>query len=127
MAARISRIERLQPGDTVGYGREWTATEPTLVATIAAGYADGIHRAQGNRGSVVAAGIRCPILGRVSMDQISADVSATDGLNVGDPVTIVGGRPGAFLGADEVAAAGGTISYEVLTSISARVPRFVVE
>ncbi len=117
--ARVTRVATLQAGEGVGYGQEWHATEPTPIATVAAGYADGIHRAQGNRGHVLINDVLCPIRGRVSMDQISVDISAAGDVSPGDPVLITG--PG--LGADAVASAGGTIAYEVLTSISARVPR----
>ncbi len=127
MFARISHLKTVVAGDTVGYGREWMAAGARRVATVAAGYADGIARAQGNRGAVLVSGVRCPIIGRVSMDQLSVDVSALEGLDVGDPVLIVGRDGDAVLGADTVATAIDTISYEVLTAISARVPRLVLD
>lgn len=129
--ALVTQVKTVRPGDTVGYGRTWTATRSTRIATIAAGYADGVQRAQSNAGSVLVRGVRCPIVGRVSMDQLTADVSAASRAAPGDVAVIVGGErgggPGEWLGADEVAAAAGTISYEVICGVSARVPRRLVE
>ena len=121
--ACVTQVKTVRPGQSVGYGRTWVAERDTRVATIAAGYADGIQRAQSNRGSVLVGGIRCPIIGRVSMDQVTADVSMVERVAAGDEAVIFGHQQGARLGADEVAAAVGTISYEVLCAVSARVPR----
>jgi alanine racemase len=119
MQALVTHVQTVAAGESVGYNCTWTASRQTRVATLAAGYADGVQRAQSNRGQVVLHGTRCPILGRVSMDQISVDVSAVDAAQPGDVATIFGPE----LPADEVAAAGGTSSYEVLCAVSARVPR----
>lgn len=124
--AVVTHVKTVRAGETVGYGRTWRAERDTGVATIAAGYADGLHRAQSNKGAVIAGGVRCPIVGVVSMDQATVDISAADGVEVGDAVIIVGGRGAQRLGADEVAAVEGTISYEVLCAVSARVPRRAV-
>ena len=125
-AACVTQVKTVRAGDTVGYGRTWTATRDTRLATVAAGYADGVHRTQSNRGHVLIAGVRCPIVGRVSMDMISVDVSAVDGIGPGDEAVVIGGRDGVHLGADEVGEAGGTVAYEVLCAVSARVPRILV-
>lgn len=121
MAVRavVSHVHTVPGGESVGYGCTWIAPRDTRVATLAAGYADGVHRAQSNRGSVVLHGARCPILGRVSMDQVTVDVSALDAVNPGDVATLVGPE----LPATDVAAVEGTISYEVLCAVSGRVPR----
>ena len=119
MQALVTHVQTVAAGESVGYNCTWTAEHATRVGTLAAGYADGVHRAQSNRGTVVLAGRRCPILGRVSMDQLSVDVSALDAVRPGDVATIFGPE----LPADEVAEAGGTSSYEVLCAVSARVPR----
>jgi len=121
--ARITQVKTVSAGESVGYGRTWVAERDTRIATVAAGYADGVHRAQSNRGVVLIGGRRCPIVGRVSMDQLTADVSAAGGARAGDEAVIFGRQGAEWLGADEVAAAVGTISYEVLCSVSARVPR----
>jgi alanine racemase len=127
-AACVTQVKTIRAGDSVGYGRAWTARRDTRVAVVAAGYADGVHRSQSNRGCVLVAGVRCPIVGLVSMDMISVDVSAVDGVEAGDEAIIIGGRgrPGTLLGADEVGDAGGTVAYEVLCAVSARVPRILV-
>ena len=108
----------------MGYGRTWIAPRPTRVATVAVGYADGVLRAQSNKGSVLVAGRRCPIIGRVSMDQLCIDVDAVDAdVRPGDDVVLFGERDGVRLGADEVADAVGTIEREVLTAVPDRIPR----
>jgi len=117
--ATVSHVHTVPEGESVGYGCTWIAPRDTRVATLAAGYADGVHRAQSNRGSVVVGGARCPIVGRVSMDQVTVDVSHLDGVAPGDVATLFGPE----LPAAEVAAVEGTISYEVLCAVSARVPR----
>jgi alanine racemase len=125
-AACVTQVKTVRAGDTVGYGRTWTAERDTRLATVAAGYADGVHRSQSNRGQVLIGGVRCPIVGRVSMDMISVDVSEVDGIGAGDEAIVIGGRDGVQLGADEVGEAGGTVAYEVLCAVSARVPRILV-
>ena len=125
--ARVTQVKTLRGGQSVGYGRTWIAERETRVAAIAAGYADGVQRAQSNRGSVLVGGHRCPIIGRVSMDQLTADVSLVEGVRAGDEAVLFGRQGGGWLGADDVASAAGTISYEVLCAVSARVPRLPVD
>ncbi len=127
LRARVTQVKTVRPGQSVGYGRTWVAERDTRVAAIAAGYADGVQRAQSNRGSVLVGGCRCPIIGRISMDQLTADVSPVDEVRPGDEAVLFGRQGDLWLGADEVAAAGGTISYEVLCAVSSRVPRLRVE
>jgi alanine racemase len=124
--ALVTQVKTVLPGQSVGYGRTWAAQRETRVATVAAGYADGVHRAQSNRGTVLIGGRRCPVIGRISMDHLTADVSAVDAVRPADEAVLFGRQGTAWLGADEVAAAGGTISYEILCSVSSRVPRFQV-
>jgi alanine racemase len=130
MLAAVAQVKTVRAGESVGYGRTWRAPSPRRIATIAAGYADGVHRAQSNRGQVVVAGVRCPIVGRVSMDQLTADVTDVPAVAAGDEAVLIGSQGGPdspdWLGADEVGAAVDTISYEVLCAISARVPRDVI-
>jgi alanine racemase len=125
--ARVTQVKTVRPGQSVGYGRTWVAERDTRVAAIAAGYADGVQRVQSNRGLVLVGGRRCPIIGRVSMDQLTADVSLVHEVRPGDEAVLFGRQGDAWLGADEVAAAGGTITYEVLCAVSSRVPRLRVE
>lgn len=122
--ARILQVRTLKTGDSVGYSATWQAKRPTRLAVVAAGYADGIARAlsaaSGKKGGVVmVAGQKAPIVGRVSMDLITVDVTDVEGeVARGDLVTLVG--PGLTL--EAIGRAAGTIGYEVLTRLG---PRFV--
>jgi alanine racemase len=119
LRALVTRVHDMRPGDTVGYGRAWTATRPSRVATVAIGYEDGVMRSRGGRGSVVVRGQRAPLAGRVSMDAIAVDVTDVPGVRSGDVVTLIGDG----ITADEVAEWSGTITHEVLTSLGNRVAR----
>ena len=105
------------PGETVGYANAWTATAPTRVATVAAGYADGLLRSLSGRGSLWAGDTPCPILGRVSMDLIGVDVSALTAAP--EALQILGPQQGI----DDLADAAGTIGYEILTGLGSRYAR----
>ncbi len=107
----------VEPGETVGYNATWMAGSETLVATVAAGYADGLIRAISGKAALYSDGIRCPIIGRVSMDLITVDISALNYI----PVTL--DILCAEQGVDDLAAAAGTIGYEILTSLGARYTR----
>ncbi|TMD12769.1 MAG: alanine racemase [Chloroflexi bacterium] len=122
-ATIVTSVRTVPDGETVGYGRRFTARGPRRVATLAAGYADGLFRVLSNRGSVVVRGRRVPIAGTVSMDQAGVDVSDVPGVTVGDVAWLIGSDGAARVSAEEVAAAAGTIAYEVLCAISSRVPR----
>jgi alanine racemase len=119
----VTHLKTVAPGDTVGYGATWRATTRTPVATIAIGYADGVHRARSNRGHVLIRGHRAPVVGVVSMDAIAVDASNVPGIQVGDVVTLIGHDEADHIKAEEVAAWSETISWEVLTSIGQRVER----
>jgi alanine racemase len=126
LKGRIVHVREVKRGDTVGYGATFTAQRAARLATVAVGYADGILRsaaADRNKSAaqVIVAGKRCPLVGRVSMDLISVDVTdVPDGrARRGDFVTLIGGD----LGVDELATALGTISYEVLTRLGRRLHR----
>jgi alanine racemase len=124
--ALVTQVKDVVAGDSVGYGREWVAQRNARVATVAAGYADGVDRRNGNRGAVIAGGALCPIIGRISMDQLSIDVSDTTGIRAGDPVVLLGAEGGHRVDAASIAGSIGTISYEVLCAVSSRVPRVTV-
>lgn len=121
LTARILQIRRVDAGQCVGYGATWQASGPARLATIGAGYADGLPRALGNRGVAAIAGVQVPIVGRVSMDLITLDVSAVSEADckTGDEVEFFGDS----VGLEQIATAAGTANYEILTSVSARVPR----
>ena len=108
-------------GDTIGYSATWKAPGNRRVATVAIGYADGVHRARSNRGDVLVRGQRAPLIGVVSMDAITLDVTEVPGVQPGDVTTLVGADGDQRITAEEVGEWSGTISYEVLTSIGPRV------
>jgi alanine racemase len=126
MLAPVTQVKTVAAGTPVGYGRTWTATRTTRIATVAAGYADGVLRAQSNHGVVLIGGCRRPIVGRVSMDQLCVDLGdGDDEVRPGDDAVLFGVQGRAQLGADEVGAAAGTIEREVLTAVPDRIPRVV--
>jgi alanine racemase len=119
----VTHLKTVVPGDTVGYGATWRATARIPVATVAIGYADGVHRSRSNRGHVLIRGHRAPVIGVVSMDAITVDASNVPGIQVGDVVTVIGKDQSDHITAEQVAEWSGTISWEVLTSIGPRVER----
>lgn len=119
----VTHLKTVGVGDTIGYGATWRAVARTPVATVAIGYADGVSRARSNRGHVLIRGHRAPLIGVVSMDAITVDVSNVPGVQAGDVVTVIGEDKGDRITAEEVAAWSNTISWEVLTSIGQRVDR----
>ncbi len=117
LRARMVAVRRLGAGDTVSYDATWTAPEPITVGTLVIGYADGLPRSLSDRGKVEIDGRIIPIVGRVTMDMTMV---ATPGpLRLGDVATVFGGR----VSLDDQAAAAGTIAYELLTGMGARVQR----
>jgi alanine racemase len=119
----VTHLKTVVAGDTVGYGATWRATTRTPVATIAIGYADGVHRARSNRGHVLIHGHRASVIGVVSLDAITVDVSNVPGVQVGDVATVIGQDDADHIKAEQVAEWSGSISWEVLTSIGPRVER----
>jgi alanine racemase len=118
LIAQAVQVRDVPAGETVGYSQGYKAERPMRVATVGAGYADGVLRSYSPKGQVFIAGEMRPIIGRVSMDVLAVDVTGLD-VKAGDPVEIFG----ANRLIDDAAAAAGTISYELLTSITPRVPR----
>jgi len=123
LRARIIRIRRAWEGDTLGYGATYVASGQERWATVAIGYGDGLPRRLSNRGRALVAGTPVPIIGRISMDMTVVDISGVEGVQVGDAVTFFGTDGEAELTLDEVATTAGTISYEILTTITPRVSR----
>lgn len=113
----VIQLRTLEPGETVGYGNAWQATGPSLIATLSAGYADGLIRFMGGRTWVYAGERRCPLVGRVSMDLLTVDV--TELRDVPDSFDILCPEQGI----DDIAAAAGTIGHEILTSLGTRYRR----
>jgi alanine racemase len=119
----VTNVVTVPIGESVGYGRKFIAREPASVATIAVGYADGLHRRASSGARAIVRGVAVPIAGTISMDQAALDVSTVPDVRVGDVVTLIGEESGTSLSAHDLADASGTISYEVLCAISNRVPR----
>lgn len=124
----VVALRRLKPGQAVGYGARWTAPRPAVIATLPIGYADGLSRAASNRAEVLVRGRRAPLVGAVSMDLVTVDVTDIEGVAVGDEVVLLGDQVGLMgsgcITAHEVASTQGTIPWEILTHVSRRVPRF---
>jgi len=124
---RILFIKSLEAGSSVSYGRSFIASSTRKVATLPVGYADGYNRLLGNRASVLIHGKRAPVIGRICMDQMMVDITDIPDADIGDQAVLLGEQGKEKITADELADLCGTISYEILTSISDRVPRFYVE
>ncbi|HET7723413.1 MAG TPA: alanine racemase [Propionibacteriaceae bacterium] len=122
LASRVSFVKRIRAGETVSYGRTWTAPSDTTIATVPIGYADGFSRLNSNRGHVLVNGRRYPIAGRVCMDQTMVDVGDDD-VAVGDEVVAIGPQGDNEITATEVASVMGTIPYEVTCLLTRRVTR----
>ncbi len=120
---RVARLKEIAPGSSVGYGRAWFAKRPTRIATLPVGYADGYSRRLSNMADVLIGGRRAPMVGRISMDLITVDVTDLPSVEPGDDVTLMGRDGAEEISAEELAGKLGTISYEVLCDVGARVPR----
>jgi alanine racemase len=122
--AIVCHVKQVPPGTGIGYGISYTTTAATTVATVTAGYADGYNRLLSNRGTVLIHGRRCPVIGRVCMDQIIVDAGHVPDVKTGDEVVLIGSQGSEAIGADEIALQLDTIPYEILCGVSARVPRY---
>lgn len=125
--ARIVAVKDVPAGALIGYGGSYKAERPMRLAVLAAGYADGVPHRLSNKGKVIAGGKFASIVGTVSMDLTTVDVSASPELAAGDSVTLLGAEGGLNVDAQQIAKTAGTISYNVLCGISARVKRFYVD
>lgn len=120
---RVGITKRLPRGTTISYGRTHTLARDSEVAILCAGYGDGIPRAVSNRAQVLIAGRRCPVLGRVTMDQTIVDVTGVPGVKCGDEVVLVGRQEGGEISITEFSRWADTIPWETLCSVTKRVPR----
>jgi len=123
LKTKIIQLKHAGSGFKVSYGSDFITNKDTLIATVAAGYADGLNRLLSSKGEMLVRGRRVPILGRVCMDLTMLDVTGIDGVSIGDEVVIIGKQGNESITADEIAKKIGTINYEVLTSIGSRVPK----
>ena len=126
LITHIAHIKELPAGKTVSYGATYMTSRKTLVATLPVGYADGYPRALSGKGEVILHGVRCPVIGRVCMDQMMVDITEVPSAKVEDPVTLLGKGGSEFISAEEIAAFAGTINYEFICGIAKRVPRIYV-
>ena len=119
----ITYVKKIAAGEKISYGCTFTAEKPMTLATIACGYGDGYHRSATGHAQVLVQGVRCPVVGRICMDQMMADVSALEDVAPGDEAVLMGidGEDG--IDAEELGRWSGTISYEVLLAATERVHR----
>jgi alanine racemase len=122
LRSKVVAVKGVRPGEGVGYGVTFTAERPATIATIPAGYADGLDARLAGRGAVLIRGRRAPIVGAVSMDMLAADVTGLDAAP-GDEVVLLGAQGRDRIDAREMAATIGTIPYEILCRIGARIER----
>jgi len=120
---RVGLLKTLPAGQTISYGRTHTLARDTRIAVLCAGYGDGLARAMSNRAEVLIRGCRCPVLGRVTMDQTIVDVTAVPDIRCGDEVILVGRQEGAEISISEFSDWADTIPWETLCSVTKRVPR----
>jgi alanine racemase len=119
----VADVKEVQTGDSVGYGRTWSAPAATQVAVLPIGYGDGYRRGLSNAAEVLIRGRRRPVVGIVSMDNITVDVGPETDVRPGDEATLLGVQDGERVTAEELAGVLNTINYEITCGISARVPR----
>jgi len=122
-AARVGLVKELPAGVPVSYGRTFTTSRPTRTAVLTVGYGDGLPTTASNRAEVLLRGKRCPVIGRVTMDQTIVDATAVPEVQPGDTAVLVGDQDGRTISVEEFAEWCGAIPWEVFTSLSARVQR----
>ncbi|MGE0101784.1 MAG: alanine racemase [Blastocatellales bacterium] len=126
LRSRVIQLKTVPAGTPLGYGRTFVTAHESRIGTIPAGYADGFRRAFSNNGQVIVRGGLAPVVGRVSMDLTIINLTGIEGASLGDEVTLIGENGGVALSAEDLAARIGTISYEIVTGISPRVPRIYI-
>jgi alanine racemase len=119
----VAQVKQVPPGTPISYGNTYQTDRWQSIAVIPVGYADGFRRAPAHWGEVLVRGRRAQIVGRVTMDQTMIDVSHIPGVRIGDEVVLIGRQGDDEITAEEVAERLGTINYEVVSAILARVPR----
>ena len=123
MKTRVVQVKTLPAGECISYGCTYTTEKETIVATLCAGYADGVTRVLSNNGEVLIRGKRARIIGRVCMDQFMVDVTDIPGVEAGDTATIFGTDGEESISVDEIAKKANTINYEIICNINSRVTR----
>jgi alanine racemase len=123
LSSYVAAVKLARKGDSVGYGRRFVAQHDTWIATLPIGYADGVRRGLSNNADVLVRGRRYPLVGTVSMDNITIDMGAKPVIEVGDVATLIGVDGAEHQTAEQLAKRIGTINYEIVCGISSRVPR----
>jgi Alr-MurF fusion protein len=126
LKTQLAQVKEIEVGEPVSYGRTWVAERNSRIGVLPIGYADGFRRAPANWGEVLVRGRRAPLVGRVCMDMCVVDVTDVEAARVGDEVVLIGEQGDDRISAEEVATRLGTINYEVVSQILARVPREIV-
>lgn len=126
LSTKVISTRTIKKGDSVGYNRTFISDKETKIATIPIGYGDGYSRHLTNKSQCLIKGKTYNLVGTVCMDESMIDIGFDD-INIGDEVVLIGSQENSFIGADLLAKQSGTITYEIITSLSARVPRFYVE
>jgi alanine racemase len=125
--AKLVHVKEVPKGTPLSYGCTFTTGRRSLIGTVPMGYADGIPRVLSNNADVLVQGKRCPVVGRICMDQFMVDLTGLDHVVVGDEAVFLGSQGGDTITADQVAEKAGTISYEIVTRLSPRLPRIYAE
>ena len=123
LRTKVIQLKKVPAGFKISYGITYKTPKPTMIATVPIGYADGLNRLLSSRGQVLVHGKRVPIVGRICMDLTMLDVGGIENVQVGDEAVIFGKQGNQSLTVDEMASALNTISYEIVSTITARVPR----
>jgi alanine racemase len=119
----VADVKRFEAGASAGYGRSWSAPGDTLVAVLPVGYGDGVRRGLSNNANVLIRGRRRPLVGTVSMDNVTVDLGPETDVEPGDPAVLIGAQGDERIDAEDLARRLGTINYEITCGISSRVPR----
>lgn len=127
LRSNISYLKEVPAGTTIGYGATFVTERPSKIATIPIGYHDGLPRSLSNKGAMLVNGVRCPVVGRVSMDWTTIDVTDVENVSVGSEVILIGVQGDQQITAEVMAEWAETISYEITCGISGRVPRIYKE
>lgn len=123
LCSYVADVKRFPAGASAGYGQKWAAAEDTWVGVIPLGYGDGVRRGLSNNAEVLVGGRRHPLIGTVSMDNITIDLGPETAVEPGDEAVLIGRQGEEEIRAEDLAARLGTINYEITCALSSRVPR----
>jgi len=123
LKSRVVFLKKTPAGRSISYGRTYITQKPTVIATLPIGYADGYGRILSNKAKVLVKGQRAPVVGKVTMDQTMIDIGHIEGVTLGDEVVLIGKQGDNEIRCEELARVAGTIPYEIVCSITNRVPR----